>query len=590
MTRFSRMFVLVVLLARPCWSVPLPLPTPISGSNRGASTPPSKYPKDVIGVPQASSHPYAFTIAFKLNTDSEGHSEGGELRDLLIDLPPGLAGDPFAMGRCTRQEFEGFIPQLLAELPGRYPPRQHSRTRHRVGGPIYNMVPPPGVAAQLGFARAGLNALPEISSVLKPRIPNATVCMSPTYGLPLEVTAIEATVWGTPAEPGHDAQRGAKPPKDTGEGHAYVGPHEAFLTLPAECSEAAPYHGRSRFQARPRPLRQAEARTRSTPAATPAAPQGCDVGSVHARRSRRPPRPAARLRPRGLDFELGLPNEGLTNPNGIAETEPGEDRSRHYPRGDRQPVGRDRAAALQSRTVRTKPASANAGLSRIVEARDAGRADSVARRTDRRVGVSGDAARQPFQLAAGAVHRRKGTRTRCADQAGRRGAGRSEHGAVDDDVRWSAAVAVLLLPVRSTRRPPRTVDHTHRRAGRIRPRSRLYPFSNPNVADGTDRELHDRLGRERWRVRRPAKRNCRTPRACRRARSRRWRVRSRRSCSRSLAKTARSISVRSPRPSPRACSGSSRVSRTARMRRSPRRAARSGEGRRRAGAVLPVVS
>ncbi len=60
----------------------------------------------VLGVPQASSHPYAFRIGFKLNTDSFGHSEGGELRSILIDLPPGFAGDPFATARCTRQEFE----------------------------------------------------------------------------------------------------------------------------------------------------------------------------------------------------------------------------------------------------------------------------------------------------------------------------------------------------------------------------------------------------------------------------------------------------------------------------------------------------
>ena len=59
---------------------------------------------------QASSHPYAFTVSFALNTDLEGHSVGGELRDVLIDLPPGLVGNPTAVPTCTRQEFEGGRP------------------------------------------------------------------------------------------------------------------------------------------------------------------------------------------------------------------------------------------------------------------------------------------------------------------------------------------------------------------------------------------------------------------------------------------------------------------------------------------------
>ena len=58
--------------------------------------------KGVIGLPQASSHPYAFTVRFKVNTNGEGRSEGGEMRNLIAELAPGFAGDPFALPRCVR--------------------------------------------------------------------------------------------------------------------------------------------------------------------------------------------------------------------------------------------------------------------------------------------------------------------------------------------------------------------------------------------------------------------------------------------------------------------------------------------------------
>ena len=101
-------------------------------------------------------------ISFKLNTDGAGRTAGGEMRDLYIDLPKGMAGDPFAVPRCPRQDFEGGSPHcspntqvgfVHATIPGLGQP----------SGPIYNMIPPPGVAAQLGFSASGLNALQNIS-------------------------------------------------------------------------------------------------------------------------------------------------------------------------------------------------------------------------------------------------------------------------------------------------------------------------------------------------------------------------------------------------------------------------------------------
>jgi hypothetical protein len=279
----------------------------------------------VVGVPQASSHPYSFSIGFKLNVDGEGHSEGGAMRSILIDLPPGFAGDPFALGRCTRQEFEGLTPRCSPNSQVGIVTANLPEIGREATGPLYDMVPPPGVAAQLGFAVGGLNALPEIS--LRTETPLSAERYGlhvANYGLPLEATSIEVTVWGTPAESGHDSQRGRGGAEgNIGEGIAYVGPHEAFLTLPAECTE--PIRTTVEVDSKLDPghyVKSREGEGESLDAGgSPTAPQGC--GSVPFG-----PKVAASTSSRsassssGLDFELGLLNEGLTNPSGIAETEP----------------------------------------------------------------------------------------------------------------------------------------------------------------------------------------------------------------------------------------------------------------------------
>ncbi len=268
-----------------------------------------------VGLPQASSHPYAFTVSFAINTDNKGHSEGGLLRDVLIDLPPGLIGNQHSVAECTRQEFEGFLPNctsdaqiglLTANIPG----------LGEVSGPIYNMVPPPGVAAQLGFGVNGLNALQNAS--LRSRREGYGLLVT-TNGLPLEVTAVHATIWGTPADEGHDAQRvqqAGNPPEP------FVGAHIPFLTLPADCSE--PLKTTVSVDSTLEPGHLVSASTESLDAGgQPAALPGCEVVPFKPSVSTTPTALDA-ASPSGLDFHLEFPNEGLLNPEpgAIAETEP----------------------------------------------------------------------------------------------------------------------------------------------------------------------------------------------------------------------------------------------------------------------------
>ena len=107
---------------------------------------------------EAGSHPYETTVAFALNTvlneRKEEEPAGGDPHDIDVRLPPGLVGNPNAATQCSRKEFEA---GELAE-PGVGCPASSqvgvdtaNAAAHMLTLPIYNMVPPPGVAAQFAF-------------------------------------------------------------------------------------------------------------------------------------------------------------------------------------------------------------------------------------------------------------------------------------------------------------------------------------------------------------------------------------------------------------------------------------------------------
>ncbi|HTD58632.1 MAG TPA: hypothetical protein VK672_07020, partial [Solirubrobacteraceae bacterium] len=118
----------------------------------------------------AGSHPYALRTTFKLNTTTnpEGRlvSEGGDLKDMVVELPPGVTVDPLALPRCSAEEFatvnsgtgedgcpnasavgvvavENVTPSTLAE-------------RKVSVFPIYDLAPPDGSPALFGFDVGGI--------------------------------------------------------------------------------------------------------------------------------------------------------------------------------------------------------------------------------------------------------------------------------------------------------------------------------------------------------------------------------------------------------------------------------------------------
>ncbi|HYM45297.1 MAG TPA: hypothetical protein VES65_03955, partial [Solirubrobacteraceae bacterium] len=180
---------------------------------------------------QAGSHPYSYTVSFRFNQDAKGEPEG-EVRDVVLDLPRGLVGDPLAVPRCPHQDFEGQqalcpgdtqVGVLDAQLKG----------LGRAHAPVFNLVPPPGVPARLGFSATSLNALLDASVRTGAGYGIAVSANNiPTHG----IVSITSTIWGVPPDKGHDPERQCVNNGAVVEGCSSEAPPRPFLTLPTSCT------------------------------------------------------------------------------------------------------------------------------------------------------------------------------------------------------------------------------------------------------------------------------------------------------------------------------------------------------------------
>jgi hypothetical protein len=194
---------------------------------------------------QAGSHPFAVTTRFTTNTTGsiDFPTPDGNVKDVQVELPAGFTGDPAATPRCTDDQLQGNTlgrNECPADSQVGYVTLLGTALGDRTL-PVFSMVPPLGEPAQLGF-----NALAPIYIDLHVRSGGdygltATVSNAPTL---LPFTGDSLTIWGVPADPGHDRLRDTEPlcggdPSNPancfGGGHSTSITPKAFLTLPTAC-------------------------------------------------------------------------------------------------------------------------------------------------------------------------------------------------------------------------------------------------------------------------------------------------------------------------------------------------------------------
>jgi hypothetical protein len=202
---------------------------------------------------QAASHPVGFTTMLAFNVSAINTEEctlisisppgcsllNADVKDLEVALPPGLVGDPTAIPRCTQTVFQEYG-------DANCPPDTQVGVLHAgfYGGgtriqyaPIYNVEPPPGQPAELGFTVGGLFHIPMFFHVrsdgdfaLVAQLTNVSEGDPVQFGI--------LTIWGVPASPIHDSEREGNGSSCTLEGCSIeVDEERPFLTLPGRCSE-----------------------------------------------------------------------------------------------------------------------------------------------------------------------------------------------------------------------------------------------------------------------------------------------------------------------------------------------------------------
>ncbi len=189
---------------------------------------------------QAGSHPYEMTVAFAVNGRGRHDSQefedptGGETQQLVVNLPPGIVGDPTATPRCSRQQFDG---EEGSGGPHEEEPTCPASTQvgvdetivlgENVSLKVYNLVPPPGIAAQFAFQLKGTDVF--LNAGVRSGGPTP---LDSDYGISVHTLVPQkgvmfntTTIWGVPSEESHNVQREAPS----------TGGSVPLLTLPTSC-------------------------------------------------------------------------------------------------------------------------------------------------------------------------------------------------------------------------------------------------------------------------------------------------------------------------------------------------------------------
>jgi hypothetical protein len=302
---------------------------------------------------QAGSHPATASTDFRLSTEIRSTGLGPQewstetLKDVIVDLPPGLLGNVRAFPTCSVADMNG---RSGPSNPGQVPtcplesqvgvvklwkngPFGAPGDPMAVYQPLYNVEAPHGTAALLGFTFPPVPVY--ISIKLRSDGDYGVTASALNAGTLIPLAGAVVEVWGVPADHSHDAQRGWGLGPDSPL-HGCITPADqflsgalcpspdadnpkAFFTLPTSCVgpvetfiEVGTWEGgvdRSSFISH----------DNATPVPNPIGNDGCgDVPftpSVSVAPTSTVPDSAA-----GVDAEISVPSDGLEDPEGVSQS------------------------------------------------------------------------------------------------------------------------------------------------------------------------------------------------------------------------------------------------------------------------------
>jgi hypothetical protein len=174
---------------------------------------------------QAGAHPYEFVTRFDMNTKMGPTQEPAgaqiapasvNLRDVVVDLPPGFLGSAQATPKCPLSELQGVAQCPADSIVGHLDTEPEAAVA--ANSAVYNLVPEDGVAAELGFLDLE-DGTHVIDAGLVPT-PEGYILRAVAHELPqLQVWNALTTLYGDPAA----KNGGASLP-------------QAMFTNPSQCS------------------------------------------------------------------------------------------------------------------------------------------------------------------------------------------------------------------------------------------------------------------------------------------------------------------------------------------------------------------
>lgn len=168
---------------------------------------------------QVGAHPDRLVVKFNLNTIEGGAGADGNLKDITMELPPGLTGNPSGVPTCSRTAFDGGLAE--EKCP---PEAQVGEVRLEIPGfrtlvmAIFNLEPAPHEMAALGAALEKIRK--PILMQLRPGDHGTTLVLADLFQS-LPISAAEVELWGVPVD--HQSE--------------VIAPRLPFLTLPSHCGE-----------------------------------------------------------------------------------------------------------------------------------------------------------------------------------------------------------------------------------------------------------------------------------------------------------------------------------------------------------------
>jgi hypothetical protein len=211
----------------------------------------------------AGTHPYQLDLALGLNTGGEFEDQpgvlfpDGDLRDLDLELPAGMILNPSALNQCSAVDFArprvspfedsaaGESCQASSQIGTAEVASARDGGKPRRFG-LFNLAPPPGVAAQIGFAPYGA---PVVFDLALPQRPDGTYAIAMrARNVPqaLDLHSLSLSFWGTPWDVSHNGERGdclneAEPDFPWAKcsiGRPLTFKPQAYVSLPARCGQA----------------------------------------------------------------------------------------------------------------------------------------------------------------------------------------------------------------------------------------------------------------------------------------------------------------------------------------------------------------